>query len=105
MSMQERNPAAVSQDGLRPRDERLSATYEHVSAGIVEVDEQGRMLRVNQELCRLTGYSANELVGRTIFQETLPEDVEFDRKQFHRQLSGELDRYTIEKRIYRSNGE
>ena len=103
--MQERNPAAVSQDRMRPRDERLTATYEHVSAGIVEVDEQGRMLRVNQELCRLTGYAATELVGRTIFQETLPEDVEFDRKQFQRQLCGELDRYTIEKRIYRSNGE
>jgi PAS domain S-box-containing protein len=63
------------------------------------------MLRVNQRLCLLTGYSAPELLGRTIFQETLPEDADADREQFRRQLAGEIDRYTIEKRIYRKNGE
>jgi PAS domain S-box-containing protein len=63
------------------------------------------MLRVNQQLCRLTGYSAPELLGRTIFQETLPEDVDGDLQQFKRQLAGEIDRYSIEKRIYRNNGE
>ena len=32
------------------RDERLAAIYEHVGAGIVEVDEAGRILRVNRQL-------------------------------------------------------
>jgi PAS domain S-box-containing protein len=95
---------ARAQDWLRTRDDRLAATYEHVGAGIVEVDQDGRMLRVNQQLCLLTGYSASELLGRTIFQETLPEDVSEDRDQFRRQLAGELERYTIEKRIYRKDG-
>jgi PAS domain S-box-containing protein len=90
-------------DWLHARDERLAATYEHVGAGIVEVDQDGRMLRVNQQLCRLTGYSASELLGRTIFRETLPEDASKDRDQFRRQLAGDLDCYTIEKRIYRKD--
>jgi PAS domain S-box-containing protein len=98
------SPGAPPGDWLRARDERLAATYEHVGAGIVEVDQDGRMLRVNQQLCRLTGYSAGELLGRTIFQETLPEDVSEDRDQFRHQLAGELERYTIEKRIYRKDG-
>jgi PAS domain S-box-containing protein len=85
-------------------DGRLAATYEHVGAGIVEIDRDGRMLRVNQELCRLTGYSATELFGRTIFQETLPEDVAEDREFFRRQLAGEFEHYSIEKRIYRKDG-
>ena len=84
-------------------DER-GATYEHVGTGIAEIDQAGRILRVNQELCRLTGHSAPELVGRTIFQETLPEDVDADQVQFRRQLAGEIERYSIEKRIYRKNG-
>ena len=91
-------------DWLRTRDDRLAATYEHVGAGIVEIDQDGRMLRVNQQLCRLTGYSASELLGRTIFQETLSDDVSEDRARFCRQLAGELERYTIEKRIYRKDG-
>src|SRR5690349_2671947 len=89
---------------LRDRDERFAATYDHVGAGIVEVDQDGQMLRVNDQLCRLTGYSASELLGRTIFQETHPEDVSEDRNRFGRQLAGELERYSIEKRIHRKDG-
>ena len=86
------------------RDERLAATYEHVGAGIVEVDQDGRMLCVNQQLCQMTGYSASELLGRTIFEETLPEDLSEDRNRFIRQLAGEIDCYSIEKRISRKGG-
>jgi PAS domain S-box-containing protein len=94
---------ARGDDWVRVRYERLAAAYEHVGAGIVEIDEDGRILRVNQQLCELTGYSAPELLGRTIFQETLPEDVDNDLTQFKRQLNGEIDRYSIEKRIYCKN--
>jgi PAS domain S-box-containing protein len=97
-------PDARSEDWLQTRDERLAATYEHVGAGIVEIDRDGRMLRINQQLCRLTGYSASELLGRTIFEETLTDDVAEDRRQFSRQLAGESDHYSIEKRIYRKEG-
>jgi PAS domain S-box-containing protein len=86
------------------RDGRLGGIYDHLGAGIAQVDENGRILRVNRQLCELSGYSASELVGRTIYQETLPEDVERDREQFRRQLAGEIDRYSIEKRIHRSDG-
>lgn len=96
---------ARPEDWARERDARLAASYEHVGAGIVEVDGDGRMLRVNQQLCQLTGYSAAELLGRTIFQETLPEDMDGDLQQFRRQLAGEIDRYSIEKRIFRKNGD
>jgi PAS domain S-box-containing protein len=91
-------------DRVRARDERPAASYEHVGAGIVEVDEAGRVLRVNQQLCQLTGFSAVELLGRTIFQETLPEDVDGDRREFKRLLAGEIAVYSIEKRIFRKNG-
>jgi PAS domain S-box-containing protein len=97
-------PDARTKDWLHNRDERLAATYEHVGAGIVEVDGDGRMLRVNQQLCRATGYSANELLGRTIFQETLPDDVGKDREQFRLQVEGKLERYSLEKRIYHKDG-
>jgi PAS domain S-box-containing protein len=91
-------------DWVGSRDQRLAATYEHVGAGIVEVDRDGRMLRVNQHLCQFTGYTAEELLGRTVFQETVPDDVDADVRQFNRQLAGEIDRYSIEKRIYRRDG-
>jgi PAS domain S-box-containing protein len=95
---------AQPENGARARDNRLAASYEQVGAGIVEVDEEARILRVNRQLCQLTGYSAPELLGRTVFQETLPEDVDGDLQEFRRQLAGEIDRYSIEKRIHRKDG-
>jgi len=85
-------------------DERLAATYEHVAAGIVEVDENGRMLRVNRQICELTGHSASELLGRIIFLETLPDDLAHDQALFRRQVAGEIARYTVEKRILHRDG-
>lgn len=89
---------------LREKDQRLAVTYEHAGSGIVEVDAAGTLLRVNARLCELMGRHAEELLGRSIFDGTVSEDIEEDRRQFTRQVSGEIDRYTIEKRIPRKDG-
>jgi PAS domain S-box-containing protein len=72
--------------------------------GIGEVDADGKLLRVNAQSCAFTGHSPQELLGRSIFDETYDEDIEADRAQFRRQVAGELDRYTVEKRIRRKDG-
>jgi len=87
------------------RDARMAATYERVGVGIVEVDRDGRMLRVNQRLCELMGCSANELLGKTVFDETMPDDAVRDREHFRAQVAGALDRYTVEKRIRHHGGQ
>ena len=89
---------------LREQDQRLAATYEHADIGIAEVDAEGRLRHVNRHLSALLGYSPVELVGRSIFEPALAEDAEHDQTQFERQVSGEIDRYTIEKRFRRSDG-
>jgi len=88
----------------RGYEDRLAVTYEHVGVGIVEIDQAGRMLRVNQKVCELTGYEAADLLGRSIFDETSPQDVAQDLAQFRRQVAGEIDGYTIERRLARKDG-
>ncbi|OLB74356.1 MAG: hypothetical protein AUI16_14860 [Alphaproteobacteria bacterium 13_2_20CM_2_64_7] len=95
---------ARSEELLRRHEERLSATYQHAGIGIVEVDAEGRLLRVNAQLAALMGYSSRELVGRSIFDETAAEDVESDHAQFKHQVAGEIDGYSIERRIRRKDG-
>ena len=119
MNIQQRTAKTLAQPGLSatpdialvPREERLPAhedrlavTYEHVGVGIAEIDQAGRMLRVNQKVCELTGQEAADLLGRSIFDETAPQDVAQDLAQFRRQVAGEIDRYTIEKRLARKDG-
>jgi PAS domain S-box-containing protein len=115
MNVQQRTAKTLSPPGRSaspditrvPRQEqedRLAATYEHVGVGIVEIDQAGHMLRVNQKACELVGREAADLLGRSIFDETSPQDVAQDLRQFKRQIAGEIDRYTIEKRLARKDG-
>nr|WP_235977295.1 PAS domain S-box protein [Bradyrhizobium archetypum] len=89
---------------MRAHEDRLAVTYDHVGVGIVDIDQTGRILRVNQEACDLMGRDAADLLGRSIFEETSPLDVAQDLDQFRRQVAGEIDRYTIEKRFTRKDG-
>src|SRR5258705_1882112 len=119
MNIQQRTAKTLSPPGLStapdvaraPRDEwlrghedSLAVTYEHVGVGISEIDRAGRMLRVNQKVCELTGREAADLIGRCIFDETSPQGLAQDLAQFRRQIAGELDRYTLEKRLARKDG-
>lgn len=89
---------------LQEAQQRLSATYESVLAGIGEVDHQGRWLRVNETFCEITGYTREELLERAVFDLTHPGDVEADRRSWEAQVRGDLDRYTITKRYVRKDG-
>ncbi|MEH2534448.1 PAS domain S-box-containing protein [Bradyrhizobium sp. AZCC 1588] len=97
-------PHLLRDEWRQAHEDRLAVSYEHVGVGIVEVDEAGRMLRVNQKACDLVGREAADLLGRSIFDETSPQDVAQDLAQFRRQIAGEIDRYTIETRLARREG-
>ena len=63
------------------------------------VDMAGRLLRVNDALCRITGYTAEEACARS-FEELLdPHDVKVDAFQIVALLEGPTQRYQIEKRF------
>jgi PAS domain S-box-containing protein len=86
------------------QDQRLAASYDSADIGIAEVNADGKLARVNAHLSALFGYSAEELLGRSIFDPDLSENLEEDLAQFRRQVTGEIDRYTIEKRCKRRDG-
>jgi PAS domain S-box-containing protein len=94
----------AAERALREAQERLAATYESVLAGIAEVDSEGRFLRVNEGFCRITGFSREELQKRSFFDLTHPDDLQADRERFERQATGDLDRYSAEKRYVRKDG-
>lgn len=93
-----------TQEQLRERDRCIAATYENADIGIAEVDAGGRHLRVNEFLCSITGYSRKEMLKRTFYDNTHPDDIEPDRTFYGQQVAGRCDRYTVEKRYVRKNG-
>jgi len=93
-----------AEEALKQRDQLLAATYEHADIGISQCNESGRLLRVNESLCRITGYTREELLSRTFHELTHPDDREPDGTFYRQQLAGELDRYRVEKRYLRKDG-
>jgi PAS domain S-box-containing protein/putative nucleotidyltransferase with HDIG domain len=63
-----------------------------------------RFQRVNAELCRITGYSEDELAARTFVDITHPDDVTLDVKLARRLAAGKIDHYSMEKRYLRKDG-
>jgi PAS domain S-box-containing protein len=94
----------AAEEARKASETRLAATYEAASVGISEADENGRLLRVNDSLCSITGLSREELLRSTFFDYTHPEDRVDDAELYARQVRGEIDNYTIRKRAVRPDG-
>src|SRR5690606_1604489 len=91
---------------LRRNEGELHAIFELAAVGTGMVDaETGRFLRVNEQLCRMTGYTRKERLEETGSEITQPDDRERDRELMRALGSGRLDRWSVEKRYVRSDGE
>lgn len=86
------------------QEQRLAATYEHIAIGISEVAPDGSFLRVNEAMCAMTGFGRDELMSGRLFRHTHPDDADADRQGFRKQLAGELEFYSMEKRFIRKDG-
>lgn len=95
---------ARSRQELREQEERWRATYEHVAIGIVEIDAEGRFLRVNEAICSIVGGTREELLGWKLFGRTHPDDRDVDGELYRKQVAGEIGFYSIEKRFIRRDG-
>jgi PAS domain S-box-containing protein len=97
---------ALEHSRLRAREQEqlLAATYEHAAIGISEVAPDGKFLRVNEAICTITGFSREHLLANKLFTHTHAEDADPDREGFRKQVNGELEFYSVEKRFIRKDG-
>ena len=72
--------------------------FTHAPIGMALVDMAGRFLRVNDALCRITGYTANEISVRSFRDLSDSREVDIDALQIAELLGGHIQRYQIEKR-------
>ena len=89
---------------LRESEERFRGAIEQAAIGIGLVDMSGRWIRVNRALCRILGYSEEELLRLTFRDITHPDDFGPDEEQIRRVVAGELSSYQLEKRYLHKDG-
>jgi PAS domain S-box-containing protein len=89
---------------LNESERRLAATYNAATVGIAEADDQGRLIRVNDAVCRMLGRSREQLLTMNFVDYTHEGDRCEDAVQYARQVRGEIAAYTIRKRAARADG-
>ncbi len=85
---------------LKTRERKLSAYVNQSSAGFAEVDPSGRIVEVNDRYCEITGYSREQLLGRSMQSITHPEDLPRNLPLFAAAVSHGTP-FSIEKRYVR----
>ena len=83
---------------------RFRNAFENAPIGMALIALDGRFLRVNAELCRLLGYSEDELLSTSSVALTHADDVEANVARVRELLEGATRRFDIEKRYTRADG-
>jgi PAS domain S-box-containing protein len=89
---------------LQENEERFRATFEQAAVGIGHAAPDGRLLRVNQKMCDVLGYSREELLQKTFQDITYHEDIDASKEHVRRLLAREVSTYSIEKRYVSKDG-
>ena len=93
------------EEALRESEARFRSYFDLPLIGIAITSPEKGWLQVNDSLCNMLGYSAQELASRTWAELTYPDDLAQDEAQFNRLLAGDIDAYALEKRFICKDGQ
>lgn len=94
----------ATEEALRASEERMRLFFDRQLVGMAITSPEKGWLRVNQKICDMLGYTADELFKLSWADVTHPDDLAPDVAGFERMLAGEIDSYTVEKRYIRKDG-
>ncbi len=89
---------------LAESEKRFRTIFDLAGAGMALVDTRGRWLQVNDRLCHMLGYSAEELVGRPFLDFTPEEDHHLETGWSGRLKDNEGASSSLEKRYLARDG-
>lgn len=94
----------TAEERLRESEERFRGAFEFAAIGMALVAPDGRWLQVNHSVCRILGYTHEELLATDFQTITHPDDLQIDMDYVRRMLDGTLSHYDMEKRYFHKDG-
>jgi PAS domain S-box-containing protein len=92
-------------EALRARANELRAVIDGSTAGIIEADAAGRILRANRQISEMTRYAPQELVGMRVTELSHPDDRQKNSAFLQKAIAQRLPGYSGERRMMKKNGE
>ena len=90
---------------LRRSEELFRGLFEQAAVGMCVVGSDGRLLRVNDKLCSITGRAEHDLMKQELRDLTHPEDRAEHESQVGTLLLGGISEVSLEQRLMRPDGE
>jgi PAS domain S-box-containing protein len=90
---------------LRESEERFRLSFENSNVGMCLVDTDGKFLQVNKEMCKIFGYSKNELERMSVNDITHPDYQEVSPDFIEHAVNGKLSNNSFEKLYFHKNGD
>ncbi|WP_164483699.1 PAS domain S-box protein [Polaromonas sp. SP1] len=97
-------PFSSDNDAFLLKDQQFSNAFEHAAIGMTLIGIDSRRLKVNNAFCQMLGYSEAEMLARSIYDLTHPDDIDWDLEQRRRALAGEIESFQVEKRYIHKLG-
>ncbi|RMG35971.1 MAG: PAS domain S-box protein [Planctomycetota bacterium] len=94
-----------AEHALRESERRFRRYFELGLIGMAVATPDGRFLEVNDTLCQILGYSAEELTDLRWQTLIVAEDVPREQREHDRVLAGERDGYSVSIRMRRRDGQ
>ena len=84
---------------------KFEAIFDQAAVGIAHIDSStGHFIEINNQFCKLLGYSEQEMKEKNFQGITHPDDLEADLLNLNQLLSGKIKEYNLEKRYYNKSG-
>ncbi len=93
----------IAREELKTSMNTFSSAFENSGIGMALVGIAGNWLNVNKEVCKITGYSKEELLLLTFQDITHPDDLDADINLVGQMLRKEIHSYHLEKRYITKN--
>ncbi len=94
-----------AEESLRESEARFRTIFEGAAIAIVLVGTDGRIIDSNSALGTMLGYRKDEIDGQPFLSFVYREDIPAAWKQFESVASGDQDRYELEVRFSRKDGQ
>ncbi|MGZ8251917.1 MAG: PAS domain S-box protein [Methylophilaceae bacterium] len=78
--------------------------FQDAPIGMMLVDLEWKITRVNRSICDMLGYTEAELLTKTFQEITHPEDIGTDLDLVRQMIAGDINDYRLEKRYFHKDG-
>jgi len=94
-----------AEEGRSQSEQRFRLAFTEAPTGMALATPDGRLLEVNQALCRMLGYTAEELIDQRSPVLTHPDDQAASRELLRQLLAAEVHSTRLEKRYLHKQGQ